>query len=57
MTGDERRFRQLVDAALNLGMRLADAEFYARDALAREKMSGEWRIAPRSAEALANEGP
>lgn len=57
MGANQRRLRQLFEAALNLGMRRSDAEFYARQALARELEDGEWRIVPRSTEALANDYP
>lgn len=56
-TADQRRLEQLYAAAINLGMSKADAEFYARDALAREKQRGEWRCVPQSAEGLANDHP
>ena len=57
MTADQYRFKQLYNAALNLGMKAEHAEFYARDALAKEKEHGEWNVVPRSAEALANDCP
>ncbi len=56
-TADQCRLEQLYDAALDLGMSKTDAEFYARDALAREKRYGEWRRVPQSAEGLANDCP
>lgn len=57
MTANQRRFQQLLDAALNLGMKCSDAKFYAQQALAREASVGEYRTVPQSAEALANGCP
>lgn len=57
MTGSQRRLIQLYEAALNLGMGDSDAKFYAQQALERETANGEWRVVPRSAEALANDCP
>lgn len=49
--GNNRRFRQLYEAALNLGMRPEHARHYAAEALKREMEMGDWHITPRSAEA------
>lgn len=57
MPADRRRLVQLYNAALDLGMSKTDAEFYAREALTKEKMTGEWSTRPHSAEALANDHP
>lgn len=53
--GNRRRFDQLYNAALNLGMSESDARFYADKALTEELRTGEWRVTPQSAEALAND--
>jgi hypothetical protein len=53
--GNKRRFRQLFEAALNLGMREDHAAFYATEALKCELESGSWMIAPESAEAWLND--
>jgi len=50
--GNSRRLRQLTEAALNLGMSQSDARHYAAKALEREMETGDWRITPRSAEAM-----
>lgn len=41
MNGQDRRLRQLFEAALNLGMSRKDAEFYAKQALAKETQANE----------------
>lgn len=51
LPGERRRFRQLTEAALNLGMSHKDAQHYAIEALKREMQIGDWRIVPQSAEA------
>lgn len=48
--GSLRRFRQLYEAALNLGMSESDANHYANDALKRELEHGDWQVVPQSAE-------
>ncbi len=55
--GNIRRFRQLYEAALNLGMSESDARYYASDTLNKELSTGEWRVSPQSAEAKANDVP
>lgn len=55
--GNHRRFNQLKEAALNLGMSEGDANFYARQSLIRENEIGQWIVVPRSTEALASNTP
>jgi hypothetical protein len=55
--GNKRRYAQLYDAALNLGMSKQDAQFYATQALAKELAHGDWKVVPISTEALANDAP
>lgn len=55
--GQARRWRQLYEAGLNLGETETNARYYADKALERELESGDWRVAPASAEATANDTP
>lgn len=52
--GNRRRFEQLYEAALNLGMTANHAKFYATEALNKELEIGEWQVAPQSAEGTVN---
>lgn len=55
--GNQRRFNQLKEAALNLGMSEGDANFYAKQSLSRENEIDQWVVVPRSTEALASDTP
>jgi len=55
--GNMKRWRQLCNAALNLGMRNSDAVFYANRVLCDEMERGDWSITPNAAEAVANDQP
>lgn len=49
--GNQRRFRQLYEAALNLDMSKSDAQHYATEALNKELEAGDWQVVPQCAEA------
>lgn len=55
--GNARRWRQLYEAGLNLGESESNARFYATKALEQELKSGNWKVLPESAEAIANDHP
>lgn len=48
--GNRRRFLQLYEAALNLGMSKNEANHYANDALKRELEHGDWQVVAKSTE-------